>query len=249
MEKVITAIKTLLDEAIATPGSNLSDIKKVYFGDPQQIPEKSQPAIALMPISTTYEDRGPWNIQKTFVLEARLIYNQKQYYGKWNGPIVTATNGVYDAAMHEIQIQSTAHGLTAWDAVVIQCTPSKFSGTYSVSEVIDADTFAVLKNEPSESTQNLTDVTYRTVNTENIFAVLDSIRKIERVNSDLEPEDDTIAWMVTINPTLKTGNPLQDAADFAKIESVEYGFSTARGFPTYEISVRIRAVRVKRRRQ
>lgn len=31
MEKVITALKTLLEVAIATPGSALSDIKKVYF--------------------------------------------------------------------------------------------------------------------------------------------------------------------------------------------------------------------------
>lgn len=31
MEKVVTALKTLVEASIATPGSVLSDIKKVYF--------------------------------------------------------------------------------------------------------------------------------------------------------------------------------------------------------------------------
>lgn len=59
MEKVITALKLLLEDAIATPGSALSDIKKVYFGDPQQIPESCQPAITIQPITTEKVDRGP----------------------------------------------------------------------------------------------------------------------------------------------------------------------------------------------
>lgn len=31
MEKVITALKVILENSIKTPGSSLSDIKKVYF--------------------------------------------------------------------------------------------------------------------------------------------------------------------------------------------------------------------------
>lgn len=59
MEKVITAIKTLLEASIATPGSALSDIKKVYFGDPQQIPASCQPAITIQPLTTQTNDKGP----------------------------------------------------------------------------------------------------------------------------------------------------------------------------------------------
>lgn len=59
MEKVVIALKTLIEASIATPGSVLSDIKKVYFGDPIQIPVSCQPAITITPISTETVARGP----------------------------------------------------------------------------------------------------------------------------------------------------------------------------------------------
>lgn len=252
MEKVITAIKTLLEVSIATPGSVLSDIKKVYFWDPQQIPESCQPAITLQPITTDYLDRGPWAIQKTFTVEARLVYNQKQYYGKGESSVVSASWAVYDASFKEIQISKTAHGLKVGDAVVLQASPSIFSGTFSVSEVLDADSFVVPKtNAGAELTQSLSNVSYKTVETENIFAVLDAIRKIDGVEVWWEPATDTIAGIITVNPTLKylVAWVTVEAAELARVESVEYRFSTNRWFPTYEISVRIKATRVKRRTQ
>jgi len=251
MEKVITALKTLLEVAIATPGSALSDIKKVYFWDPQQIPESCQPAITIQPITTDNLDRGPWAIEKNFTVEMRLVYNQKQYYWKDQWAIVTPTAAVYDADFQEIQISKVAHGLTVWTAIVLQASPSIFSGTHSVFEIIDADTFAVKKtNAGAELTQNLSGVSYRTVDTENIFAVADAIRKIEWVDAvTFEPLDDTIAWIVMTNPTLITSGATLCPVEYSRVETVEYWFSTNRGFPTYEVVVRIKGKRVKRRTQ
>lgn len=251
MEKVITALKRLLEDAIATPGSALSDIKKVYFWDPQQIPESCQPAITIQPITTENLDRGPGAIEKNFTVEMRLVYNQKQYYGKDQGSVVTPTAAVYDADFQEIQVSKTAHGLVVGDAIVLQASPSIFSGTHSVYEVLDLDTFTVKKtNAGAELTQNLSGVTYKTVNTENIFAVADAIRKIEWVDqATFEPLEDTIAWIVMTNPTLITPGATLCPVEYSKVESVEYWFSTNRWFPTYEVVVRIKGKRVKRRTQ
>lgn len=41
----------------------------------------------------------------------RLVYNQKQYYGKDQGAVVTPTAAVYDADFQEIQVSKVAHGL------------------------------------------------------------------------------------------------------------------------------------------
>lgn len=111
MEKVITALKTLLEETIATPGSRLSDIKKVYFGDPMQIPASCQPAITIQPITTEVQDKGPGLAKKIHTVELRLIYNQRQYYGQNESAVQTATSAAYDADYKEIQIVKTAHGL------------------------------------------------------------------------------------------------------------------------------------------
>jgi len=140
-------------------------------------------------------DRGPGAIENNFTVEMRLVYNQKQYYGKEQGSIVTPTTAVYDASFQEIQVDKTAHGLQVGDAIVLQASPSIFSGTHSVYEVLDLDTFTVKKtNAGAELTQTLTGVTYKKVNTENIFAVADAIRKIEGVDpATFEPLDDTIA--------------------------------------------------------
>lgn len=95
---------------------------------------------------------------------------------------MSASGAVYDASFKEIQISKVAHGLKVGDAVVLQASPSIFSGTFSVSEVLDADSFVVPKtNAGAELTQNLSNVSYKTVETENIFAVLDAIRKIDGV--------------------------------------------------------------------
>lgn len=253
MEKVITALKVLLENSIKTPGSSLSDIKKVYFWDPQQIPESCQPAITIQPISTEKVDRGPGYIENVFTIEMRLVYNQKQYYGKDQGPIVTPTQAMYDANFQEIQIDKTNHWLSVWDAIVLQASPSIFSGTHSVYEVLDVNTFTVKKtNAGAELTQSLSGVTYRTVNTENIFAVQDAIRKVEWVDPNTyEPLDDTIAWIVMKNNTLQytSWSTTIIPVEYAKIETVEYGFSTNRWFPTYEIVVRMKAKRVRRRSQ
>lgn len=82
MQTVVSAIKSLLDASVVTSGSPLSDIKKVFFGDPVVIPENDLPAIAVQPVSTEYEMRGSRYDQKLHTIEIRLVYNAKQYFGK-----------------------------------------------------------------------------------------------------------------------------------------------------------------------
>ena len=80
MKNVILAIKELLEASVADNDSPLSDIKKVFFGDPMIIPESDLPAIAIQPVSTDYVMRGSRYDQKQHTVEIRLVYNQKQYF-------------------------------------------------------------------------------------------------------------------------------------------------------------------------
>ena len=82
MQKVVSAIKSLLDASVSNVNSPIHDIKKVFFGDPIVIPEADLPAIAIQPIGSEYAMRGSQYDQKLHTVEIRLIYNQKQYYGK-----------------------------------------------------------------------------------------------------------------------------------------------------------------------
>ena len=84
-----------------------------------------------------------------------------------------------DADFQEIQVNKTAHGLVVGDAIVLQASPSIFSGTHSVYEVLDLDIHGQKDERGRGANPELIRVTYKTVNTENIFAVADAIRKIE----------------------------------------------------------------------
>ena len=86
---------------------------------------------------------------------------------------------------------------------MLQVSPSQFSGTYSVTEVLSADQFVVPKDGGAEFTQNLANASYQKVDTENIFAVRDAIRKLEGEDPiTSQPLEDTLAGLVMKNPTL-----------------------------------------------
>lgn len=177
----------------------------------------------------------------------RLVYNQRQYYNQGAATIVSAA-AVYDATYKEVQVQKNGHGLQVGDSIVLQCSPSMFSGTYSVAQILDADNFTVGKDGGAEFTQNLSSVTYQQVDTENIFAVIDALRKMEMEDPDTgQPRGDTISGIVIRNPTLKYSST-ECAAELANIKTIDYGFSTNRGFPTYEVVVKVEARRVRGRR-
>jgi len=82
MFEPITAIQEILKAAVANVASPLYWIKKVYFGDPVLIPESSLPAVTISPKSDNYVRRWSRYDQKEHSIEIRLIYNQKDFFGK-----------------------------------------------------------------------------------------------------------------------------------------------------------------------
>lgn len=174
----------------------------------------------------------------------RLVYNQRQYYNQGAATIVSAV-ATYDANYKEIQVQKTAHGLQVGDSVVFQSSPAMFSGTYAVAQVLDSDNFTLGKDAGAEFTQLLSSVTYQKVDTENIFAVIDALRKMEAEDPVTgQPRGDTISGIILRNPTLKYSST-ECAAELTRVLSIDYGFSTNRGFPTYEVVVKVEARRVR----
>lgn len=79
MQKVLEAIRQIIASAVATNGSPLNGIKSVYFGDPISIPESSQPALIVQPISTEIQKRGSRYDRKLHTVEVRLVDNIKNY--------------------------------------------------------------------------------------------------------------------------------------------------------------------------
>lgn len=87
---------------------------------------------------------------------------------------------------------------------MLQVSPSAFSGTYSVKEVLDPNTFVVPKDAGAEFTQALSNASYQQVDTQNIFAVKDAIAKMEAENETTsEVQVDTITGLILTNPTLR----------------------------------------------
>lgn len=79
MQKILEAIRQIIASAVATNGSPLNGIKSVYFGDPISIPESSQPALIVHPVSTVIEKRGSRYDRKKHLVEVRLVDNIKNY--------------------------------------------------------------------------------------------------------------------------------------------------------------------------
>ncbi len=82
MEKSINAIKSLLETSISQAEQPLSDVKKVFFGDPMIIPESDMPALTIQPMGTRYNSRGNQYDEKTCTVDIRLVYNAKAYFGQ-----------------------------------------------------------------------------------------------------------------------------------------------------------------------
>ncbi len=76
---VIEAVYQLLSAAIKETDATLTGVKRVFWGDPLQIPEASQPALIVHPINTRYVKRGSMTDQKAHSIEIRLVDNIRSY--------------------------------------------------------------------------------------------------------------------------------------------------------------------------
>ena len=71
-------MQELFNNAVLQTGK-LSDIKKVFYGDPVLINESSLPAITISPSSSDYSLRGSRYDEKTHNIEVRIVYNMKSF--------------------------------------------------------------------------------------------------------------------------------------------------------------------------
>lgn len=240
MQKVISAIKQLLEISTQNNDSPLKDIKKVFFGDPILIPESDLPAITIQPISSDYTMRGSQYDQKNHRIEIRLLYNAKMYMDKNLLSEISISSASWTWWI--VTISANLHWLQAWQTVQISWSiPDKYNGAFFVASVIDSNTFTV---------SMITDPWIyiwswkikQTIN-DKVFAIEDSINKIEQVWLNHET-----AWL-TVCGTIQKNSwlPLTDAngtkktAEIAKVESVSYSFSQDRGFPTFEVVTTVSA--------
>ena len=90
MDKILLSIKGLLVTAIATPWSPLSDIKKVYYGDPIVVPECDMPAIIVHPENTDITMTWSRYDKKNHAISVKLIYNLKAFLGGSDPSKITA---------------------------------------------------------------------------------------------------------------------------------------------------------------
>ncbi len=81
MDKIMKAIQELLKATVANSSSPLNDVKKVFYWDPQVIPESDLPALTIAPVSSDYDPRGSRYDEKTHEIEIRLVYNAKSVFG------------------------------------------------------------------------------------------------------------------------------------------------------------------------
>ena len=112
MEQSIIAIKQLLATSVSKNTSPLSDIRKVFFGDPMTIPESDLPALAIQPISTDYTMRGSRYDEKLQNIEIRLVYNAKAYFGQ--SALENDKVFAVEDAMKKVEMSNDDHETTAF---------------------------------------------------------------------------------------------------------------------------------------
>lgn len=237
MDKILSAIKQLLEAARLVSWSKLANIKRVYYGDPITVPLSSLPALIVRPRTSTFILRWSRYDEKQESVEIVLVYNQSQYYNSFKGSPVAISNAVR-ATSTVTMTTSAAHGLTAGDDITIEgMNPSGYNGTYKVATAPTGTTLTYVK-----STDPGIFVAWGTVradNVEKVFAVENAVLQVWSTDNNQSTQEGTICGTIQKNTTLPYvfgGNTINTAA-IAKVESVDYTFSTTRGFPTYEVIV------------
>lgn len=235
MKTALSAIQSLFKTAIKQPTSPLYGVKEVFFGDPITIPEASLPALTIQPISTDFVQRGSRYDQKNHTIEIRLVYNQKQYFGKNLSSAKTVTGAFW--VSDEITFTVANHGLSVGSSVVVSgCSPDRFDGTFAVKAVSDSNTFVVSKS--ANPGTYVSGGSLQTATNDKVFAIEDAIAKVEDSDVDHGTEEFTVCGTIQKNPSLPyvdAGGIERNAAELAKVRSVNYSFSENRGFPTFEV--------------
>lgn len=244
MKNAITAIQQIFKNVVSNASSPLYGVKKVFFGDPVNIPETDLPALAIQPISTNYNQRGSRYDQKNYSIEIRLIYNQRQYFWKEMGTPKAISAGSFSGWV--VTFTVTGHGLTAGSTIAVEgCSPNKYDWTYFVKNVIDANSFRVDKtNDPGTFVSGWV---VKQSNPEKVFSIEDAINKVEAVDDNRATAELTVCGTIEKNPSLPfvdANGITRNAADLSKVVSVNYSFTESRWFPTFEVVTTIEVIAV-----
>ncbi len=82
MDKVIANLASLYATAKAVDGSPLADLKSIYEGEPEKLPESDLPALIIQPMGTVYDhgkSGSKYDVRASRV-RMRLILKRKQFY-------------------------------------------------------------------------------------------------------------------------------------------------------------------------
>lgn len=241
MQKAIAALKQLLENTVANPLSPLHDVKQVFFGDPVLIPEDNLPALIIQPTTTQYTMRGSRYDMKQHSLIVSLVYNQKMYFDKNVWAAKPITGAVFSA--WAITFTCVGHGLFAGKTVHIEkMKPEAYNGTFTVSSVVDANTFTVQKISNPWAVTVLGEA--KSTSNDKVFAVEDAILKVEKQGEYHETAALSVCGTIQQHSTLPftDAEGTKNAAELAKVVSVEYAFNQERGFPTFEVKTTVEVI-------
>lgn len=118
MEKVLYGLQQLIKNAIEAQSEDgtLKVIRKVYYGDPIKIAQDDTPCVCIQPISTEYIRRGSRTDHKKYIIELRVVFNQKAYYDLegWSEKVnivegmMHILEGVKEWSIQDVDTQSLA---------------------------------------------------------------------------------------------------------------------------------------------
>lgn len=235
MDKILRAIQQLLKASIAAGSSPLEWLKRVYVGDPVQVPLDSQPCLIIKPISSDYSSRGTKYDSKTHTIQIILLYNQRDYYESRRGAAKAVSTAVRSASVVTVTT-STAHGLTVGQDITIEWSnPEWYNGTYKVATVTNSTTFTYSK--PVNPGAYVSGASVYGDNIEIVNKVMEAIERTEESNDEMETIQYTICGTIQKNQDLlyNDGVSTYKTASRAKVKNVSYLFSQIRGFPSYEV--------------
>lgn len=236
MDEIIVAIKQLLQNSVDQVGQPLNDIKVIYDGDPQQIPEDNFPVLVVKPSNSEYQLRGSRYDEKIHNVQILLLYNPKQFYGMSTGASQDIEGATWAGGTATFTV--TGHGYVAGDKIrVVDVDPTGYNDFFTITAA-DTNTFDVaIASDPGTYSSG---GSVYSVSPDTIFGEKDARLKIGDTNSSRSTKKYTVCGTIQNNTYLPytSGGTTTNMADLAKVTAVDYvGINNARGFFVYEIAV------------
>lgn len=241
MDKVMFALQQLIKTSVDVSWSPLEGVKRVYFWDPTTNSLSSTPAIVIRPVRSNYTLRWSRYDQKECTIQVILIYNQLDYFDNFKWPSVVVSSASWSWGVATIT-SATPHWLSVGqDVQISEIDPNGYNGTYHVLSVIDPNNFTYTK--PVDPWTYVSWGTLYWSNIEIVYAVKQAIERVEVTDANQHTLENTICWIIQQNSTLPYNNwvTVKKTCELAKVISVDYTFSMARGYPTFEVVVTMTA--------